>query len=61
MPQKSVPNLIFDKFAKYITNDGLFKGVSDDLITLVRKRKPSKTQIEKLLREKQDEDTKSES
>jgi len=61
MPQKSVPNLIFDKFAEYITNDGLFKGVSDDLITLVRKRKPSKTQIEKLLREKQDEDTKSES
>lgn len=61
MPQKSVPNLIFDKFGEYITNDGLFKGVSDDLITLVRKRKPSKTQIEKLLREKQDEDTKSES
>lgn len=61
MPQKSVPNLIFDKFAQYITNDGLFKGVSDDLITLVRKRKPSKTQIEKLLKEKQDEDTKSES
>lgn len=61
MPQKPVPDLIFDKFAEYIRNDGLFKGVSDDLITLVRKKKPSKTEIEKLLREKQDEDTESES
>jgi len=59
MPQKSVPDLIFDKFAEYIRNDGLFKEVSDDLIILARKRKPSKTEIEKLLREKQDEDTES--
>jgi len=61
MPQKSVPDLIFDKFAEYVKNDGLFKGVSDDLVALVREKKPSKTKIEKLLREKQDENTGSES
>ena len=61
MSQKSVPDLIFDKFAEYVRNDGLFNGVSDNLITLIRKKKPNKTEIEKLLREKQDEDTKSES
>ena len=61
MSQKSVLDLIFDKFAEYVGNDGLFDGVSDNLITLVREKKPSKTEIEKLLRGKQDEDTESES
>lgn len=59
MPQKPVPDLIFDKFAEYIRNDGLFKGVSDDLITSVRKKKPSKTEVERLLRGRQDENTES--
>jgi len=54
-------DLIFDKFAGYVGTDRLFDGISDDLITIVRKKKPSKSEIEKLLRKKQDEDTKSES
>ena len=48
--QKSVPNLIFDKFAKCVKTDRLFDGVSDDLIMIVRKKKPTKSEIEKLLR-----------
>jgi hypothetical protein len=58
--QKSVSDLIFDKFAEYVRKDRLFDGVSEDLITLVRKKKPNKSEIEKLLRKTQDEDTKPE-
>jgi len=52
MPKKSVRNLIFDKFAEAVAKDDLFKGISDDLASLVRQKKPSKTEIENLLRKK---------
>jgi len=58
---KSVPDSIFDKFVEYVRNDGLFNGISDNLITLVRRKKPNKNEIEKLLRKTQDENTKPES
>lgn len=58
MVQKSVSDLIFDKFAESIKNrNDLFEGISDDFISLVRQKRPSKVNIEKLLRRKEDEDS----
>jgi len=58
MIQKSVPDLILDKFAESIEKDDLFGEISGDLIALVREGK-SRAMIEKLLRKKQDENPKS--
>jgi len=52
MVKKSVSDLIFDKFAKAIEKDDLFKGISENLVKLVRQGRPSKTEIESLLRRK---------
>lgn len=52
MVKKSVSNLILDKFAETVEKNDLFKGISEDLVSLVRRRKPSKTEIENLLRRK---------
>ena len=57
MEQKTVSNLIFDKFAESIERDALFKGISEDLISMVRKTKSSKAEIQKLLEKKQNEDS----
>lgn len=59
MVQKSVSDLIFDKFAESIKKDGLFVGISDDLAALARQKRPSKSEIERLLRRKQDEGSES--
>ena len=58
MSQKSVPDLIFDRFAESIEKDVLFKGIFADLATLVRGKKHSKAELQNLLRKKQDEDSK---
>lgn len=58
MVQKSVSDLIFDKFTESIEKDVLFKGISTDLAALVRGKKRSKTEFQNLLRKKQDEDSK---
>jgi hypothetical protein len=52
MVQKSVPDLIFDKFAEAVEKDDLFKGISSDLVKLVQQRRPSKAEIENILRRK---------
>jgi len=52
MTKKSVRDLIYDKFAEAVGKDDLFKESSDDLVSLVRQGKPSKTEIESLLRKK---------
>jgi len=52
MVKKSVPDLIFDEFAEAVENDDLFKGISSDLVNLVRQRRPSKAEIENVLRRK---------
>ena len=49
MVKKSVPELILDKFAESIEKDELFRGISEDLTSLIRKKKPSKTEIKNLL------------
>ena len=59
MVQKSVSDLIFDKFAESIKKDGLFAEISDDLIALVHQKRHSTSDIEKSLRGKQDEDSES--
>lgn len=59
MSQKSVSDLIFDKFAESVEKDALFKGISADLVTIVREKKSNKAELQKLLRKKQDEDFKS--
>lgn len=59
MSQKSVSDLIFDKFAESVEKDALFKGISADLVTIVREKKSNKAELQKLLRKKQDEDIKS--
>jgi hypothetical protein len=50
--KKSVPDLIFDKFAEAVGKDDLFKGISGDLVNLVRQRRPGKAEIENILRKK---------
>ena len=59
MVQKSVSDLILDKFAESIKKDDLFVGISDELTILVREKRHSKSGIEKLLKGKQDEDSES--
>lgn len=58
MVQKSVSDMIFDKFAESIEKDALFKDISADLVDLVRGKKHSKTELQNLLRKKQDENSK---
>ena len=50
MIKKSVPDLIFDRFAEAVEKDNLFKGISKDLVKLVRRGKSGKSEIENLLR-----------
>lgn len=57
--QKTVSDLIFDKFEERIEGNDLFKGISDDLISLARQTKPNRDEIAMLLRKKQDENSKS--
>lgn len=52
MGTKSVSDLICDKFAETIQENALFKGISDDLIATIRRRRPKKAKIEELLRKK---------
>ncbi|MDH5734237.1 MAG: hypothetical protein OEY88_10735 [Candidatus Bathyarchaeota archaeon] len=52
MVKKPVSDLIFDKFAEAIEKDDLFKGISKNLVSLVRRERPSKTEIKDLLRRK---------
>lgn len=59
MVKKTVPNLIFDRFAEAVETDDLFKGISEDLVKLVRRGKSDKSEIENLLRREQNEDSQS--
>jgi len=56
MDQKSVTDLVFDKFAESIEKDELFRGVSTDLVALIRQKKASKAAIKRLLKGKGNED-----
>jgi hypothetical protein len=57
MAEKSVPDMIFDKFADFITADSLFKEISNDLVLAVR-QKHGKDKIEELLRKAHNENPK---
>jgi len=57
--QKSVSDLILEKFTENIKKDELFAGISEDLIALVSQKRQSKSDIKKMLRREQDEDSKS--
>lgn len=59
MDQKSVSDLILEKFAENIKKDELSAGISEDLIALVSQKKHSKSDIKKMLRRERDEDSKS--
>lgn len=50
MVKKSIPDLIYDGFAQAIKKDDLFRGISEDLVKLVRRGKYGKSEIENLLR-----------
>jgi hypothetical protein len=54
MSKKSVRDSIFDMFAEAVGNDPLFKGISEDLVNTVKKGKPSKSEIETLLRRREE-------
>lgn len=56
MVKKSVPALIYDKFAESISKDALFNGISDDLLKQVRAKKKSEKEISSLLSKGKDED-----
>lgn len=59
MSQKSVSDLIFDKFAESIKEDNLFQGISEEVDALIRGKKHIKKNLPNLLRKKADEDSKS--
>lgn len=59
MDQKSVSDLILEKFAENIKKDELSAGISEDLIALVSQKKHGKSDIKKMLRRERDEDSKS--
>lgn len=57
MPQKSVSDLIFDKFAKNVEGDALFQGISVELSNAVRAEKRKKAEIISILKKENDEDS----
>lgn len=59
MEQKSVSDLIFDKFFGSLAKDDLFKGISAELDAFVRGKKCNKTELQNILKKKQNENSKS--
>ncbi len=57
MVDKSVSDMIFDKFAEFITGDSLLKEISNDLVLAV-KQKQGKNKIEEVLRKASNENPK---
>jgi hypothetical protein len=57
MIKKSVPDLIYDKFAELVGEDSLFSGIFDDLLKQVRAKKKSEKEITNLLSKGKDEDS----
>jgi|GEM_PF-2412412 len=57
MIQKTVPDLIYDKFEEFVCKDSLFSGISDDLLKNVRAKKKSERDITNLLSKGKDEDS----
>ena len=50
MDQKTVSDLIIDEFYKNIKKEPLLKGISDDLLTLIKEKKISEASVRDLLR-----------
>lgn len=57
MSEKTVSDMIFEKFATAIKDDVLFSSVSDDLVLAMR-QKHGKKKIRDLLRKTENEDSK---
>jgi hypothetical protein len=57
MSEKTVSDVIFEKFANSIKNDALFSSISDDLVLAIR-QKQGKSKIKDLLRKMENEDSK---
>jgi len=57
MAEKSVSDMIFDKFAEFITGDSLLKEISNELVLAV-KQKHDKNKIEEVLRKTPNENPK---
>jgi len=57
MTQKTIPELIFDKFLEQLSKDNLFKGISKQLFSIIKQEKCSKTEIEYLLNKVENEDS----
>ena len=57
MSEKTVSDMIFEKFANLIKNDALFSSISDNLVLAMR-QKQGKSKIKDLLRKMENEDSK---
>lgn len=57
MTQKSVPELIYDKFSEFVGKDDLFTDISGDLDTQVRAKKKSEKEISTLLSKSKNENS----
>lgn len=57
MTQKSVPDLIYDKFAESVNKDAQFNGISNDLLKQVRAKKKSEKEISAVLSKGKDENS----
>ena len=59
MEQKSVSEMVFDKFVESLAKDDLFKRISVKLDAFVRGKKRGKTELQNILKKKQNENYKS--
>lgn len=56
MTQKSIPDLICEKFKGILDKDKLFEGLSEELFSKITQKKVDRKEIEKLLKGEEDED-----
>ena len=49
MAEKSVTDMIFEKFAQNVAGDSIFKGICEELVALMQSKKPGKDEIKAIL------------
>ena len=57
MVQKTISDLIYDKFSEFIKKDDLFKNISVDLILAIKEKRCSKNEIESLFKRIENENS----
>jgi len=58
MTEKSVTDMILDKFTQSVAGDSTFKGICEELLALMKSEKPEKERIKAILEKIVDENPK---